>query len=122
MGLAEMKPGESMSEELKLCPCFFCGKSVYPFHSGTWKGLFTNCPACSHTYEINPSKWNNAWAHKRIAELEREVTGLKHSRDRWMSYSKSWEAQARGTNTLEQFIADRKDDPGFKIMKAKERP
>lgn len=71
-------------QESKLQPCPFCGVDF----NNTMRFLpdkaefLHNCSEgfrIKHNYpELAKSYWNNAWAHKRIAELEREVESQKH--------------------------------------------
>lgn len=75
-----MKPGEwrlmkSQENKLKLCP--FCGE----LHVSNGKMVELECQSEStHPYCIHADDWNSAWAHKRIAELEREVEELKNGK------------------------------------------
>lgn len=72
MGSDIPKHTEDVSEELKPCP--FCGSGkVFVREEG-----YATCPACyiDSEYET-PEHWNNAWAHKRIEELEKEKEELR---------------------------------------------
>lgn len=67
--LVASKAGEE--SELPLCP--FCGK--YP-QSRIIDGLEDTYFHCVlHTHLFKKEEWNNAWAHKRIAELEHALVG-----------------------------------------------
>lgn len=63
-----------MSEEMK--PCLFCGMNTDKVDDGgCCSCLNPDCDIFSH--RIDEDQWNNAWAYKRIAELEAKVVELE---------------------------------------------
>lgn len=66
-------PGE---EGLK--PCFYCGK-LHPVEHWEGDGDIVDPPCMGEWFTLK--EWNNAWAHRRIAELEKSWKQLKNEID-----------------------------------------
>lgn len=66
--------GSKLVDELKPCP--FCGKTGMSTISGKAAGCPNGC-AQFHGMVLM-QEWNNAWAHKQIAELESRLENEKH--------------------------------------------
>lgn len=69
------------SQENNVEPCLFCRKKPLVRNAyGSFQPRINHSCGFVDIHEGSINDWNNAWAHKRIAELEREVEELKNGK------------------------------------------
>lgn len=122
MGSADGTKASTNMADDKLKPCPFCGDKRTEFNSG-YKCYRTDCGGAGPMYsdpEKALDKWNNAWAHKRIAELERKLhmsdlnfnnleAKLKTAEEALAAYEgmdERFKAQQKRTHELEKALDD----------------